>query len=154
MTIATIRFARFFRIGIGIGIALALLGACTRVYYDRRNDSTTSIASPTSPTPTPPAVKTDRIEFRVFGTGLGPVLIKFTNAIDGLTVLSSASLPYIATVRSDEPAIFLYGEASALSTLTTGTLQIQVFVNGTLFREGSASGIGSLLATASGTWRQ
>ena len=145
------RLLRLFILGLLIG---AIAASCTRVYYDRSRDTTTTSASPTSPTPTPPTVKTDKIEFRVFGSGVGPVLIRFTNALDGLTVLSAASLPYVATVRSDEASIFLYAEASAISTVTTGSLQVQVFVDGVLFREGSASGLGPLLATASGTFRQ
>ncbi len=145
--------ARRFTVGVFIGILLALLTSCTRVYYDRSRDTSTTSVSPTSPTPAP-TVQTDRIEFRVFGSNVGPVLIRFTNALDGLTVLSAASLPYVATVSSKEASIFLYAEASAVSTATTGSLQVQVFVNGTLFREGSAAGLGALLATASGTFRQ
>lgn len=143
---------RRFTLGVVIGIVLALLSSCTRVYYDRSQATTTS-TNPTAPTPTP-TVTSDKIEFRVFGSGLGPVLIRYTNALDGLTVLSAASLPYIATVRSDQASIFLYAEASAVSSVSTGSLQVQVFVNGILFREGSAAGLGTLLATASGTFRQ
>lgn len=135
------------RIAIGIGVALALAG-CTRVYNQ---------GAPTGPTvTTPPAETADKIEFRVFGNvGAAPVLIKFTNTVDGLSVLSSASLPYVATIQSEESSIFLYLEASALSGLLSGgTLQVQIYVNGRLFREGFASGIATLTATAAGTYRR
>ena len=139
---------------MGLLVAVLAITSCTKVYYDRAQPSSTATASPTSPTPTP-TVTADKIEYRVFGSvGAAPVQIKFTNTIDGLTVLSAASLPYVASVQSTSDSIFLYLEANALSGLLTGTLQVQIYVNGKLFREGFASGAASLTATASGTYRR
>lgn len=130
--------------------ALMLTSSCTRIYNERDRSTTTT---PTAPTP---AVVVDVIEFRVFGNvGGAPVFIKYTNSVDGLTTATAATLPYVATVRSDDPFIFLYLEASATSgAIQVGTLQCQIYVNGKLFREGFASGFASLLATASGTYRR
>jgi hypothetical protein len=130
---------------------LALVSSCTRIYNER--DRSSASTPPTAPTP---AVVVDVIEFRVFGNvGGAPVFIKYTNSVDGLTTATAATLPYVATVRSDDSFIFLYLEASAVSAaIQLGTLQVQIYVNGKLFREGFASGFASLLATASGTYRR
>src|SRR5262245_16675911 len=136
-------------------VLAALLGGCTKIYgdgYSKNNGGTAT--PPTAPTPTPPTVTADTIEFRVFGNvGLAPVLIKYTNSVDGLSVLATASLPYIATVKSTDLSLFLYIEAGSTPTITTAVLQVQIYVNGRLFREGYASGIGPLSAIASGTYR-
>src|SRR4051812_14451299 len=131
-------------------IALLLLAvlACNRV------------ESPTAPTPaapappsTPAAAPTiDRIEYRVQGSSiLLPVTIRHLDPLDGLT-LTSSSLPYVATATNTDPSAFLYLEASAFG-FSTSTLQVQIFVNGHIFREGSS--VGSVLfAHASGTFRR
>ena len=135
-------------------LVVAALAGCTRVYYDRSQSSSTATATPTAPTPTP-AVVTDVIEYRIFGTvGASIVTIKYTNSIDGLTVLSTASLPYVASIRSTDAAVFLYCEASAQSLLPTAVLQAQIYVNGKLFREAFSSGVGPLSSIASGTYRR
>ncbi len=69
-------------------------------------------------------------------------------------MLSTASLPYLATVKSTDASVFLYVEAQALSLVQTSTLQVQTYVDGRLFREGYASGLGPLVASASGTFRR
>jgi len=108
-----------------------------------------------SPTPTPTPVA-DTIEFRIFGqVGVAPVLIKYTNSIDGSSILSAASLPYIVSIKSLEASIFLDLEASAAPLVGAGSsLQAQIYVNGRLFREATASGVTPLSVSASGTWRR
>lgn len=143
------------RRALALAVVCFTLSACTKVYYDKARDQTGTSVSPTAPTPTPTPVVANQIEFRIFGNvGLAPVLIKYTNTIDGLTVLSTASLPYLATVKSTDASVFLYVEAQALSLVQTSTLQVQTYVDGRLFREGYASGLGPLVASASGTFRR
>src|SRR5262245_20196159 len=107
--------------------------SCTKIYNIRDRDP-----SPTSPSATP--APADRIEFRAFGnTGGAPVTIRFTNGIDGLTVQVANSLPYVADISSTEASIFLSLEGSALVPVLFqpyGILQVQIFTNGRLFREG------------------
>jgi len=136
-------------------IALILIVAaagCTKVY-----NSQPVVQNPVSPTTTP-ATPADLIEFRVFGVvGNAPVAIKYTDSVDGLTAAAAASLPYVATVRSADDFIFLYLEAQSSPTtlLVTPNLQVQIYVNGKLFREGFASGSAvTLVATAAGTFRR
>ncbi len=123
-------------------------GICTKTY----NYNTAPSPIPT-PTPTPVA---DVIEFRVFGNpGPVPVLVKLTNSIDGASVLTTISLPYIATVKSLDASIFLDVEASAVPLVVAGaSLQAQIYVNGRLFREAVATNITPLTVSASGTFRR
>lgn len=133
-----------------VSLLILLFTGCTKIYNDRDGGSS---GSPTSPTPTG-----DEIEYRVQGNvGLSLTAIKFTNSVDGTTILTAASLPFVARVVSTERQIFLLLEANATpSTLggSTPVLQAQIFVNGRLFREGNAVGFTTLTATASGTWRR
>src|SRR5580765_4861132 len=81
------------RLALTAVLALAsTAGICTRTY---------NYTNP-SPVPTPPpAPVADVIEFRVIGNpGPVPVLIKFTNSIDGATAVTAVSLPYVASVKS------------------------------------------------------
>jgi len=120
--------------------------SCTKVYNE----------SPTSPSatvaPGTPKVA-DKIEFRVFGQQLsGPVNVKITDPINGNT-LYSGGVPYFASFTSNQDSIFLFIEANALGTFSTSGLQVQIFVNGTLFREAFSQGF-SMTCQASGTYRR
>jgi hypothetical protein len=134
------------RFALVVALATAsTAGICTKTY---------NYAAP-SPVPTPTPVA-DVIEFRVFGNpGPVPVLIKFTDSIDGASVLTTVSLPYIATIKSLDASIFLDVEASAVPLVVTGSsLQAQIYVNGRLFREAVATNITPLVVSASGTFRR
>ena len=132
---------------------LGLTPACTKIYTDDREGAG---ASPTAPTPMPvPVVKTDKIEFRVLGSNLStvpPVVMRHTDAVNGLS-LYSGGVPYFVQFDSTSENVFLYIEAQATGNLFTSTLQVQIYVNGKLFREGFASGF-TLNAQASGTYRR
>jgi len=110
---------------------------------------------PTAPSPT--AVADDVVEFRVFGqVGNAPISIRFTNSVDGTSVISAVSLPYIATIKNRAASIFLDLEATATPpSSTSGTfLQAQIFVNGRLFREAFAANLVTLAVIANGTFRR
>jgi len=127
------------RTTIAVVVLWALTMACTKVEI------------PTAPDGgrTPTSTTGDRIEFRVFGsTLLTPVTIKHIDPLNGLTI-TTTNPPYLAAVTTTDPDSFVYLEASGFG-VSTSTLQVQIFVNGKLFRE-SAS-VGSVLfASASGT---
>jgi hypothetical protein len=132
--------------------ALAVIGlttgACTKNYYPTQPTPIPSTTTPTTPDP-------DVIEYRVFGTvGAVPTVIKWSDAIDGLTVLTNESLPYTTTIRSTDAELFVLLEADANAILGYGSLQVQIVINGRVFREAYTSGYGPLTATASGTWRR
>ncbi len=134
-------------------MAIALVTAgCTTV-----NTPSTTIPATTT-APTPPVVAPDVIEYRVFGdVGSSTVQIRYTDSINGLTVLPAASLPYVARVTSTAASLFVLLEATAQGPLvytTPAVLQVQIVINGVMFREGFATGYSVLSATASGTWRR
>lgn len=146
-------------LAIGLGPA-----ACTKVYTD--GDDRTSVASvnPTAPTPAPtptptptptPAPRLDKIEFRVIGSNISPVppvLVRHTDAVNGLTLYAGA-VPYFMQFDSTEPTVFLYVEAQGTGNLFASTLQVQIYVNGKLFREGFSQGF-TLYTSAAGTYRR
>lgn len=127
-------------------VAVLLVVGCSRVTVPTSPDRTGTTAAPS----TVPAIS-DRIEFRVFGANLlSPATIKHIDPADGLT-LTTTALPYFASVTSTDPTAFVYLEASAFG-FSTATLQVQIIVNGKLFREASSIG-SSLFASAGGTVR-
>jgi hypothetical protein len=119
----------------------------------RSNATAPSPLSPTTPTPTAPAPNTDRIEYVVQGANLlGPATIRFDDPLNGLT-LTTSDLPYVATATNTDPSAFLYVEASGFGQFLQSTLQVQIFVNGRIFREGSSTGF-TMFASASGTYQR
>lgn len=122
---------------------------CTDVYNQPPGAS--SPISPTSPTPT----RSDKIEFRVIGSNINtftPAVVRHTDAVNGIT-LYNGGLPYFAQFTSLDDNVFVYVEAQAFGNLSTSTLQVQIFVNGRLFREAFAQGF-TLNAQAVGTYRR
>jgi hypothetical protein len=131
-----------------ITVALLTLG-CAKV----ENPNAPSSDRPGSTTTTTvPVVTKDNIEFRVFGSGLLlPANIRFIDPLNGLTIVT-ASPPYFAGVQSTDSSVFLFCEAQA-TAFSTGNLQVQIFVNGKLFREAAQFG-SNLDVIASGTFRR
>jgi len=128
-------------------LLLVLVSACTRV---TTGSPTSPDRTPTSPTPTPTTA--DRIEFRVVGSQLlTPVTIRHIDPENGLTIVTSTP-PYVATATNTDPSAFVYVDASGFG-VSISTLQVQIFVNGRVFREGSSVG-SVLMAQASGTWHR
>lgn len=111
---------------------------------------------PTAPTPTPkPEPKPDVIEFRVSGN-VQTVAVRTSDTFNGQQFVTT-SLPYFTQVQSLRDTLFLSVDAQTLvansSTLFGNYVQVQILVNGVLFKE--ASDIATLPhATASGTWRR
>jgi hypothetical protein len=124
--------------------------ACGDDDNESRNSNGDGPTSPSSP------VKLAHVEIRVFGN-IGPansvVIIKHSNSADGLAIVN-AIVPYIFSFDTDRDSLFLYVDAqSSFGTTTVSFIQVQIFVNGILFREASSQGF-QLFAQAQGTWRR
>jgi hypothetical protein len=106
--------------------------------------------SPTAPSGPNPV----KVEIRVFGSQIQniPVTIRHTNSLDGMTNISGL-VPYIFSFDSRDESIFLYVEAGGSSFSQFATLQVQIFVDGKLFKEGASQGF-TLYSQASGTYRR
>lgn len=122
-------------------LSVVTVSGCTKVYTDddERN------GPPTSPAP---VVKADIIEFRVAGN-FPSAIVRHSDSINGLTQVTTG-LPYFASVSSTRENIFISLEASAIGT---GNLQIQILVNGLLFREANSTSFGPVLSV-NGTYRR
>jgi len=110
------------------------------------------IEAPLAPSPTTPVVTRDRVEYRASGTS-ATVLIRYATADDGLTQLQT-TLPFSVQFINERPSTFLSVEATPVSTAFVNFpfLSVQIYVNGTLFREASSTTYGTVAAT--GTWRR
>lgn len=110
-----------------------------------------------SDSPTAPSQTKNKVEFRVFGSNLSTtqVTIRHTNSIDGMTNFTGL-VPYLSSFDSTDDSVFLYLEATAnpFSSFPAPNLQVQIFVDGRLFREGAAQGTFPLYAQAAGTFRR
>jgi hypothetical protein len=122
---------------------LLLTAACDR-------DTTVNV---TAPTPTPDL--SSRIEFRVNGN---PTFsrIRFSTPVDGLTIVNTI-LPYSIALTTTQSTIFLSLDATPIQypfNVTVPFMQVQIFVNGNLFREASSSDFSLNTISVSGTWRK
>ena len=122
-------------------LLVVLLSVCTKVYTEDDRDK----LGPTAPAP---VVKADTIEFRVSGN-FPSAIVRHSDSINGLTQ-TTTGLPYFASVSSTRENIFLSLEASASGP---GNLQIQIVVNGQIFRE-SNSTLFSPFLSVNGTYRK
>lgn len=128
---------------IGACVVLLAIAGCDEV-----NRITVNL--PTDPTPT---ITTNAIEFRAVGTATG-VRIRHVNPIDGLSQVTTV-LPFVATVRTEATVFFVSLDVTPLGYgLAPPFLSVQIFVNGTLFREGSSSEFFLTPISVSGTWRK
>lgn len=105
---------------------------------------------PTAPSGPDPV----KVEFRVFGTQIQntSVTIRHTNSLDGMTNVTGI-VPYISSFDTTDKSLFLYVEAGTNSFSQFATLQVQIFVDGKLFKEGASQGF-VLYSQASGTYRR
>lgn len=142
---------RLFLAVAGGVVMLAGSPGCTKVYTDEGRTTVTT----TGPVTTAPTPVADTIEFRVVGLALStfsPVVVRHTDAVNGSTVYSG-TVPYVVSFRSLDSSVFLAIDATATGAASTSALQVSIYVNGRLFREGVASGY-TLSASANGTYRR
>jgi len=93
---------------------------------------------PTDPTP----VTLNTFEFRVLGTAQRAVDIRYSTSQEGTSILSS-QVPWATTVRTTDSASFLAltAHADVRDDFEDTILQVQIIVNGRLFREASESSL-------------
>ena len=110
---------------------------------------------PPRATTTVPITQSSRIEFRVAGNATS-ARVRFTNAQDGTTILTT-TLPYVTTITTTESSMFISLEATPISypfSTTAPFMAVQIFVNGSLFREAIAEDYSYSTISVSGTWRR
>lgn len=139
-------------------ILLCGISACNNYEYDDDGKGDTrcpTCPSPNPPTPQPPNVGANSIEFRVNGTP-NATRIRFSNTTDGTTQVIT-SVPYSIVVTTNQNSLFISLDATPLSFPIDDFpfLVVQIFVNGVLFREAVSSDATYMSTiTVSGTWRR
>ena len=92
------------------------------------------------PTPLPPIPAPLQIDYRVLGTDVRSVQITYFSSTQG-TTQTTTDLPWFLTYQTRDESTFVYLAAEApMSDVLEGTLIVQVFVDGVLFREARSSG--------------
>jgi hypothetical protein len=117
-------------------VLLALITGCTRVYNQQPTAPSTTVDTGTK------KVIHDNIEFRVIGNATG-ARVRYSNTLDGLLQITT-TLPFQISIDSIKDTIFLSLEATptGFSGATLSPfMEVQIFVNGNLFREASSSSI-------------
>ena len=106
--------------------------------------------SPTAPTPPPPAPPAVHvIDFRVTGTDPGTVEITLTSTQEGTSTIRTA-LPWFSSLKTTRTQLFLSLSAKDIG-FYTGTVTVQILVDGVLFREASVTGFNPV-AAVDGQW--
>lgn len=95
-----------------------------------------------------PSYPPDVIEYRVIGT-VAVATVRYSNSLDGFAQVVSG-LPFTYQVTSTRQTQFLTLEAAAT---TFGYLQVQIFVNGAVFRDANVTASAPAVGV-SGTWRR
>ena len=91
------------------------------------------------PTPIPPAPTPLRIDYRVTGT-IPNTQITYFSSSQG-TTQTTTDLPWFLSYQTTDASTFVYLAATApTDNLLEGTLTVQIFVDGVLFREARSSG--------------
>jgi hypothetical protein len=113
-------------------VLLSLAAACR----NEGNGPRAPLAPSPLPEPTPPPVT---IEYRVTGTIPG-TRITYFSSLQGTTQVAT-DLPWAISYQAGPLPAFVYLAAEApFDNVTNGTLVVQIFVGGVLFREARGSG--------------
>ena len=95
------------------------------------------------------------IEFRVQGNA-SSVRVRYSSPLDGLVQVVT-SLPYFNSFSTEASSMFLSLEATPTAypfAVNVPVLQVQIFANGSLFREASSADFSLNTISVSGTWRK
>jgi len=129
-------------------LIVALAGACDKNYFYQQN--------PNQPTnPTEPTVQSIKVDYRVSGNAT-TARIRYSNPLDGLVQVITA-LPFSVGFSTTTDSIFLSIEATPLTypqTVIHPFTSVQIFVNGSLFREASSADFVQNPIVVNGTWRR
>jgi len=123
---------------------LGLMAGCTTLCGCSEDKGDT--VAPT-PLPTPPAVHT--IDFRVTGTDPGTVEIALTSTQEGTSTIRT-NLPWFSSFQTTRTSMFLSLSAQDRDFFS-GTVTVQIYVDGVLFREASVTGFNPG-ASINGQW--
>jgi len=120
-------------------------------------DRSITVNVPDTKSPTAPStpVVTSKIEYRVTGNA-NSVKIRFSNEQDGLVQLTT-TLPFFSSFSTKEDSLFVSLEVTPVSYSTLVDfpfLSAQIYVNGNLFREATASTFLLATITVNGNWRR
>jgi len=134
------------------------LTACTGLLCLGCRDTINVLPAPAPvPTPTPTAtpVPLNVIEFRVNGN---PSLakVRYSDPVDGLTLVTTI-LPYSISISTPQTTMFVSLDATPTSypfSVNVPFMQVQIFANGSLFREANSSDFLLSTISVSGTWRK
>ena len=139
-----------------VGICLTLT-ACTGLLCLGCGDTIVNVPTAPTPTPTvtPAAILLNVIEFRVNGN---PTLarVRFSDPVDGLTIVTTI-LPYSISIQTSQTTMFLSLEATPTAypfSINIPFMQVQIFANGSLFREANSSDFSLNTIAVNGTWRK
>jgi hypothetical protein len=124
---------------------LGLMAGCTTL-CGCSEDKSVSVIAPDPPAP-PPAVHV--IDFHVTGTDPGTVEITLTSSTEGTSTIRT-NLPWFSTLKTTRTSSFLSLQAKDRDFFS-GTITVQIFVDGLLFREASVTGFNPV-AAIDGTW--
>jgi len=93
-----------------------------------------------APTPLPtPVPQPTHVEYRVTGT-IRDVTITYSNSVQGTTQVTT-DLPWFVAFDTFTPTTFVYLQADApKENVDEGSLLVQIFVDGAIFREARAFG--------------
>jgi hypothetical protein len=128
------------RLASVVGLAALLAPACVKQYYPPTDK--TGDGSPVAPSV---IVVKHTVEFRALGTARAATL-QYGSAQEGSTDLDTV-IPWSSSFTTSRPTLFVYitGQPDQF-----GTLRVQIFLDGQLFREAETDGLGTA-ASASGT---
>jgi hypothetical protein len=115
-------------------VPLLLAMGCTKVYNQP--------ASPSNPVSPDPVVVSHLVEFRVTGT-INTATITASDSQEGMELISTG-LPWFKSFKITQDT-FLYLDASSFDT---GVLHVQIYVDGSIFREAFANGFEPKIAVS------
>ena len=127
--------------------SLPALAACEQDDHDHHRKPGDDVTPTPTPIPEPPAPTPHEVEFRVTGPFQGAVRVTVSDSQEGTTTLVT-ELPWFASFKTTRVALFLSIEVRAAGV---GDIQAQIFVDGVLFRQATASGVDPQ-AAISGNW--
>jgi Mycobacterium membrane protein len=125
--------------------SLFLLPACQDDKYGR-SSLRAPLGQPTT-VPPPVVIVPTHVSYRVTGTIPG-VEITYANTAQGTTLVTT-DLPWFASFDTTNSTTFVYLAAAAPpDNVTDGSITVQIFVDGALFRESRASGFTASVAVS------
>lgn len=107
------------------------------------------------PAPTAPTQVTSKIEYRVSGNAVS-VRVRYANEQDGL-IQTVTTLPFFTSFFTTDNSAFLSLEVTPLSFyeyVTSPFISVQIFVNGSLFKEATSNTFVLQTISVDGTWRR